>query len=347
MKTFKNLMCVKITWFIILAFSALCGQGKVIGTVFTNWCYDFTDNPSISKKSAFDVSRAHLGYKHELNKNFTAEVLFDVERTYALTNVAVDPTSIKTTSKKDERYEAFLKFANLEWRNPLPYTTLRFGLIPMLQFFLQERKWGYRYIYNSFMDAYNYGPSCDLGITAKIKPLDKAQINFMFSHGEGLKKSQDADGLYKTALGLEMYPIPAITMYLYGDYMPSKYDGHDSTATITAAGFAGYEKKEAFKVGFEFNSQWNQKGIEAHDVKGISTYGTYFLSEKFAVFARVDMSVSKNDWNIEKDGIGIINGIEYSPIKNVRIAIDYQGFLWEDERSISRHKGFINVEVGF
>ena len=48
-----------------------------------------------------------------------------------------------------------------------------------------------------------------------------------------------------------------------------------------------------------------------------------------------------------KDGNLIITGIEYSPIKNIQTAIDYQGFLFADKEKDSKNLIYFNFQYAF
>ena len=144
-------------------------EGKVTGKAYSQWNYDLTDDSTITKRSAFEISRVYFGYKNKINDSFSREIMLDVERVNELTSAGVD-AAFKVSTTKDERYEAFLKTAYLEWKDLFPKTTLSFGMVPYFQFGLQEKFWGNRYIYKSLMDQNKFGHSADLGICAKIKP---------------------------------------------------------------------------------------------------------------------------------------------------------------------------------
>jgi hypothetical protein len=94
----------------------------------------------------------------------------------------------------------------------------------------------------------------------------------------------------------------------------------------------------------------NRKGLDTCDVTGISAYGTYFILKQLEVFARVDLLSSVNDWNLAADGKGIVAGVQYSPVKNVKVAADFQGALPADPAATSAAKkryAFLNMEFSF
>ena len=340
------------------------GEGTISGKVYVHSYVDATADSTITKRTAIDLTRAYLGYKYKINDNFLTSLTLDVERVNEITAVVIDTLKIRDTivvgrdtvvsvnlvpkqskkTVKDERYEVFLKTAFLEWKGLIPTTTLTLGMIGGIQFDVQEKFWGYRYVYKSFMDEYKMGQSADLGIVAKIKAIDLLQINVSVTQGEGFKKPQDINGIFKPGLGVQIDPVKGLTAYLYGDYMMVETAGSDSASIITLAGFVGYEIKDKFKIGAEYNYQMNQGGYDSCDVSGVSGYGNYTLVKEFEIFARADAFMSANNWNLAATGVGIVGGVQYSPHKSVKLAADYQGFIPDLATAISKHKIFLNVE---
>ena len=324
------------------------GEAKVTGKIFTQLYYDLTDDSTITKKSAVELTRAYLGGKYTLNDQFTINLILDVERLNELTDVTytLDTATMKLTKKatKNELYEAFLKNAYLEWKGLIPITTLNLGVIGGIAFGPQEKFWGYRYIYKSFMDQNKYAQSADLGLSAKVKVSDFIAVNAAVTQGEGYKKPQDAYGQYQTGLGLEINPLKGLQAYLYGDIMPVKTPGTDSASVVTATAFVGYEMKDKGKVGVEYVMQGNRGGFDSCDVSGISAYVSTVVLKPVEIFARVDVAQSNNDWNILSDGQTIIGGVHYSPVKNVKTALDVQTFMPAITGAKRQNKVFLNTE---
>ncbi len=304
---------------------------KVEGQVHANWHYDLTEDAKPA--SAFDLTRAYFGYKMTLNKNFTGRVMLDIGRINPVTSVSVD-SSFNASTKKDSRYVAYLKYGYLEWKNLIPKTAFVVGLHGLSQFKYQEKFWGYRYIYKSFMDKYKYGSSADLGLSLKAKPVDKFAVNVSVINGEGYKKPQDLDGKYKAALGTEIHIVEGLSTYLYGDVMP--YD--DAETQFTLAGFIGYKLKKVWRLGAEYNFQGNNKGKEESELHGVSLY-TNANIKKVDIFARSDLA-TKDSW--ESLETVILLGLQYAPIKNLRIAPNFQITLPAADDADPKPKIFIN-----
>ena len=63
-----------------------------------------------------------------------------------------------------------------------------FGLFDMLQFKVQEKFWGYRYLYKSYMDEYRFGSSADLGTGIQYTPFKDFQWQIWLSvTGRGIR----------------------------------------------------------------------------------------------------------------------------------------------------------------
>ena len=149
MKNKTNLITVLI-FAVALSFSEVNAQtaddftpyGKPLALVFTNVNSSFNKDMN---SQAFEITRAYLGYEYFFSKNISSKVNIDIG----------DPGVGKL------QMTAFIKNAYVQYKKN--NFSARFGMIGVNQFNVQEKHWGYRYIYKSFQDAYNFGPSADLG----------------------------------------------------------------------------------------------------------------------------------------------------------------------------------------
>ena len=210
-------------------------QGNVTGKIYADW-YDNQSNlhtlDATTARSGFDLTRAYFGYNYKIDSNFSASVMLDVARLNPATAVTTTGTvndsskisstdTIKATSTPttDKRFDVFLKFGYLTWKNVLPYTTLTAGQIPYFAFDVQEAFWDHRYIYKTLMDQQGWESSADLGAKAAFVPSDMLKVTLGVTDGEGYTAPQDAFGDFKTALGIQVNPVKEFTVYLYGDCM--------------------------------------------------------------------------------------------------------------------------------
>jgi hypothetical protein len=214
-----------------------------------------------------------------------------------------------------------------------------------LQFKVQEKFWGYRYLYRSFMDEYRFGSSADLGAGIQYAPSKLLTADLVFSNGEGYKNLQ-FDKIYRLGAGLTLIPVKGLT--LRGYYTIHTHESKQ----MTASGFIGYSYDQ-FRIGAEYNHQFNYRFEEGKNRYGYSVYGTYLLSDKWEVFGRYDQLFSnilpeeEIPWNLAKDGSAIIAGIQFTPIKYVHLALNYQDWVEYAENGGSEPYIYLNIELVF
>ncbi len=297
-------------------------SGKPFIKVFTNYHSTFSDNNTFN---AFEIQRAYLGYSFKLNKQFSGRVTLDVG----------DPGIGKFQAT------AFLKNAYFQFKQN-SFTT-KFGLFGLTQFKLQEKQWGGRYLYKSFQDQHKFGSSADLGIYVAYK-LNKA-LNFDASiiNGNGYK-SIESDSIFKYTVGITLTPIKKLDIRAYYDFM-----GNDVTQK-TLSLYAGYAIAN-IKVGAEYNQQFNHRMKDKDDLTGLSFYASYKI-KNIRIFGRYDKLSSnkigsdKIVWNYEKDGEKIIAGIEFSPIKGIKLAPNYQSWIPASGETTT-HEAYLSCEIKF
>lgn len=296
--------------------------GKPFIKVFTNFHSTFTDG---ANHNAFDFTRGYLGYGFNLSEKFSGKLTLDIG----------DPGVGKL------QLTAYLKNAYFQYKSGR-FTT-RFGMIGSNQFNLQEKQWGNRYLFKSFQDAYNFGPSADLGIFASYQFHEVVGADVMIANGEGYK-TLEIDSVLKYAVGVTITPVKGLNLRGYFDIM-----GQDS-AQQTLSFFAGYSRGN-FDVGAEYNLQNNHSRINKQNFKGMSFYGSYQF-KVVKVFARYDQLSSDkigsatDPWNYKKDGQEIIAGLEFVPVKHIKISPNYQGWIPANGAPVI-HGAFVSCEISF
>ncbi len=79
----------------------------------------------------------------------------------------------------------------------------------MLQFKVQEKFWDHRYIYKSYLYAYRFGSSADIGAQAINEVNNWFTADLTFSSGEGYSRLQ-LDNSFKTGVGFYRWiSVPA------------------------------------------------------------------------------------------------------------------------------------------
>jgi len=299
-------------------------SGKPIALIFSNM------NTALNKSgnsSAFEITRAYFGYEYNFSRNISSRVVLDV----------ADPGVGKL------QMTAFVKNAFIQYKKD--NFSARFGMIGVDAFNLQEKQWGYRYIYKSFQDAYNFGPSADLGAAFEYSPAKFISFDFSVLNGEGYKKLQ-ADSTFKETIGVTIKPFNGFVLRGYYDMMNHNFD------QTTFAVFAAYTYKN-IKTGVEYNNQKNNAMLNNHDFSGVSVYGSLGFAKKFTAFARYDKLWSNtiagqtNPWNYNKDGQLFMAGVDYSPVSGVKIAPNFQGWSPDNTSKTFTSTIALNFEIKF
>ncbi|MCG8412535.1 MAG: hypothetical protein MI739_14750 [Bacteroidales bacterium] len=338
MKTNRQILLLFIAYTLLLSNSAFSQEkeqksfkssGKVYGNVFANFHHKLF---SSKNQSAFAVDRAYLGYKHNLSQEFTI-------------NLKLDIGSPNQDSKYDilKRY-AYFKNAELIYKkNKLQ---ISFGLINLYQFKIQEKHWGYRYIYKSFQDKHKFGNSADLGASVMYKFNSYITADITVANGEGYNQLQ-ADNAYRTGVGVTIIPFKDLTTRFYADYTEK------SEIQSSLSAFVGYKLKKIGRIGAEYNYQMNNKFKADHSLYGFSTYASYYVLKKWEIFARYDKLWSNTvqnkglDWNINKDGSAIIAGVQFKPHRNIKIAANYQDWYPYAKNLENKSFFYLNLEYKF
>jgi hypothetical protein len=300
-------------------------SGKIFMRVFSNFNTTITDGTA---QSAFALERAYLGYDFNLSEEFSGKINFDIGN-------PGNGSSFEMT--------AFIKNAYLKYT--LNKFSVSFGMIPTTQFDIQERVWGYRYVEKSFQDAYKIGSSADLGLSASYSFTNWLSADVIAVNGEGFKKIQ-ADNKFKTGLGLTLTPVKGLTARGYFDVM-----GKDSTQS-TLVGFLSYDLGKA-SLSAEYNLQKNVGYADGKDLSGASVYATVIPFKNIKFYGRYDYLTSSlltgktDNWNLSKDGSLIIAGIEFQPVKGVKLSPNYRLWSPSDEQKPSIHSFFISCDIKF
>ena len=296
-------------------------SGKIIARAF----FDYSNN--FNNESGFDLTRAFLGYNYKFSPTLQARVI-------------VDGASGKNESGKLEPY---IRNAYLSWHDK--GFTLNAGLTGLLQFNTQENYWTHRYVIKSFQDLNGMGSSVDLGFTAEYEINPVLSVDFSLTNGEGYKKIK-SDNNAKYALGINFKPIKNTLIRVYADYYNKSKDSLSTKDQTVLAFFAGYQV-EKLSVGAEYNHQFNRNFENGKDFYGYSVYSSLQVAPKWRAFARYDWADSStpqtysNPWS-KQDGQLLMMGIEFQPVKQLKIAPNFRNFNY-DQRS-SEQFLFINAE---
>lgn len=254
-------------------------NGKPLALIFTNFNTAFSDGENLS---AFEITRAYLGYEYNFSNEISAKIILDVG----------DP------KVGNLQLTAFLKNAYVEYsKNNI---SASFGMISTTQFKVSEKIWGLRYIEKSFQDAYNFNSSADLGFNIDYSFTDFISADFSIFNGEGYKLIQ-SDKYVRPGFGITANPLKSVTARLFADTMGDTVK-QQSLATILA-----YTGKKLI-LGAEYNYQTNYGMNDGRDIYGTSFFATFKANNNIMLFARFDDLKSKvlkgqnEPWQFNNDG---------------------------------------------
>lgn len=275
-------------------------KGKAIVSVFANFNMAMQNGVS---KCGFQLDRTYLGYQYSLGKGLELKAVMDIG---------------KPSSVDDYHYVAYIKNAQVSWKHK--GLTLTGGMISTTQFNMQEKFWGYRYIYKSFQDQYKFGSSADLGLSVAYKFADWVSADVIMTNGEGYKKIQGDLG-FQYGLGLTFTPVEGLSLRVYGGLNDATEA--EMVNVYNYAAFVGYKNK-AFSLGGEFAMMQNSGNVKSRNQLGCSVYGSVKAHKIVDVYARWDMLTSNNGWNAAKDEMAVIAGTQVKLGKYVKIAPNFR-----------------------
>jgi hypothetical protein len=306
------------------------GSGKPNFKIFWNYHNDFTKEAT--KKSAFELKRVYLGYKHDFNDTFSAKVTYDIG-----------------SNSGGSEYTAYVKIAQLDWKLN-PKVKLSMGLIGNKQFNDQESLWGYRYAQKGILNEFKFGPSADLGINSEFTINPKFKINLFILNGEGYKSLQDNNGHQKMGTSFIYNFSEKFTGKIYIDSQRSENTKSIKNNSI----FLGYNNSD-FRVGVEYgkikNSRTYKNAEDDHNRDGFSVFGSKKLSKNYELFARYDqissnvLSGESKSWNYNNDGSLVMFGTQYQATKGVKFNLNYKLFNYNN--SLINNKSILTLNAEF
>lgn len=315
-------------------------SGKPIVTIFSDFTVSsatidsiniqdgslIINDDKVSKK--FNITRAYLGYKYNFSPNFSSTLILDV-----------GDVKLETFDRI-----AYLKIASLDYANDK--FSLNFGLLSTTAFNETDKLWGHRYVSKSFQDLYGYNSSADFGVITKYKFNKLISADAALFNGEGYKLADNIDSTLKLALGTTITPGESALVRLYYDFE------NDSADQQTFGILAGYTLKK-YTFGADFNYQLNNKRTDGKDLYGFSLFAHGAITKKMGGFVRFDYLTSNtlpaeaNPWNIKKNGNRYLAGVEFYPVKGIKLAPTFIGVDPKEEgkKFISNVSLYVEIKI--
>ena len=296
-------------------------NGQPLALIFTKFHTATTDGTTAPE---FENTRAYLGYEYNFSKEFYAKVVFDVG----------DP--------KDgggHQLSAFLKNAYVQYKPG--NLDVYFGMISTTQFKVSEKLWGNRYMLKSYQDEYSFNSSADLGINVEYQFADFISSDISVITGEGYKKIQN-DSILRPGIGTTVTPLKWLLARVFVEQM-GKDVKQQSLATLLAL------TPDKWVIAGAYNYQKNTKMKEGQDMFGTSFYATYQPNSHWKLFARYDalnsttLEGAEEPWQVKKDGQLMVAGVEYSPVKGVKVTPNVR--LWNPELKDAKNTTFLYLSA--
>ena len=302
-------------------------SGNPFATIFANFHQGITG--TASDEAAFELVRGYIGYEYTFSPEFYAKINIDVG----------SPNDLSPYSRL-RRY-AYFKNAYLRYtKNQLE---IEFGLIGLKQFKLQERIWERRYLMKTLADEYQLGSSADLGVNFHYTFSDYLDADLTIMNGEGYNNIQ-TDDIFKYGIGSTFRFPKNFTSRVFYDFQ------YNEMMETTLLLFSSYDFRGKWNIAGEVIWRKNNGWVENHNISGYSIYGKYNLTDQYQLFARFDKIESNIlegqtiPWNLVNDGSALVAGLQYNPIKNIKMALNYHD--WQPWAANSEGEAFVFLNLG-
>lgn len=301
-------------------------SGSAFATIFANFHQGISG--TANDIAAFELVRGYIGYEYNLSPDFYAKINVDIG----------SPNDLSPYSKL-RRY-AYFKNAYLQYTNKK--LVIEFGLISLKQFKLQEKIWERRYLMKTLADEYRLGSSADLGVNFNYVINKYIDADFTIMNGEGYNSLQ-TDDIFKYGMGTSIKVPGNLTTRIFYDF--TRNDIYETTLLF----FTSYDFNKKWNIAGEYIIRKNDGWEKNHNRTGMSVYGKYNITPKYQLFARYDVLRStkleeeSNPWNLLNDGTALVSGIQFNPIKNIKMALNYHD--WYPWAANAEGGGFIYFDL--
>ncbi|MCX7954624.1 MAG: hypothetical protein N3A01_05475 [Bacteroidales bacterium] len=251
---------------------------KIYGNIFSYFSgsYQKQHKPYYSS----DMPTALIGFKKEFFNKTQFYLIYDVARTTS--NIEVKDSANKPLTVsflKGSDFTAYLKQAEVAYNFYKNFYLCSGQLLTEQYLTIQDKFWGLRYICFTFQEMYRFGNPADFGIRL-CYDRQKVKTTFSILNGDGPFNKQDSEGILMFAFSA-FFKENRFLLNFYTDYQ--KYNLERKVFSL----FSGYESKR-IKAGVEGSLVYNDKFINSHDYKGLSSFIQFKVKDNLVVFCRYD-----------------------------------------------------------
>jgi hypothetical protein len=162
------------------------------------------------------------------------------------------------------------------------------------------------------------------------------------TNGEGYSSIQ-MDDVFKYSIGSTLKYPRNLTARIVYDFTYSNIN------ESTWLAFTSWQHKSRWNLAAEAVVRKNSGWIENHNILGLSFYGKYNITPKYQLFGRYDR-ISSNivngestPWHLSEDGSAIKTGVQFTPVKNIKMALNYHDWVpWAANRE---NRAFIYLDL--
>ncbi len=293
------------------------------------YIYSYTDFRHSLKTdtSYFKQEKLLVGINFRINENWSGQVRLDVIR--------------YDNKQNPNRLTPYIKPGNITYKKGK--FTVDGGILLSSQMNDQLKKWENRYIYRTFQDKQSFGWTNDLGIRTQYKVSPDFIVEAGILNGKGYRNLSLSFPLKYTG-AIIFSPNEKLFFKAYTD----TYKKNIPQSTL--ATLFDCRKEGKYSFSFEYNYKWNYNFVAGENRYGISLYSTIHFFENFAFISRLDklyIKSPKTDFNnLESINNNLyLLGLQYQPLKQVRIAVDYQ--VCSYYKDINKDDTWLNLHLEY
>jgi hypothetical protein len=301
-------------------------SGKAFGQVFANVHDSFSNDRSLA---AFEITRSYLGYDYSFSRTLMGRIIYDA---------TVGTLNGKTI------YQGYLRNVYLQFDNGL--FNIKGGIITTEQLAINVKMWNYLFMGRLFADYIGMSFTSDLGMSVKYNLSKKISFDLSVTNGLGYKNIAP-DSSFRYSAGMTFLPT---NNFIIRGYFDIKNRNKVVQSTLDVSGAYVTDK---VIMGAEYVLQKNHLNSDNNDYSGFSVFARLRLKEKLFIFGKYDdLSSGTPDgftdaWNLAKDGSNLYIGLEYAPVKGVRLAPNFGIIIPDDHNSVKTTIVGLNTELKF